>query len=208
MNIVVLNYIPTQIVAGLKASVLMLIASSLLSYDGGGNISIGSSQSSEPVVVDCPLFYLKKRLPVDNTGELVQVDVHDLLSVQFSTYLYMHVQALVSAPDINLTGGHTQSLGDVPDISVNHDGAKVLFSMRYPVDSMVTEAGPLYGFWVYDYGNNMHRNIVIAELDTVFHRYDISGVYPNWLPVAELGLIAEWLSLGAQYYNAPFSSVS
>jgi hypothetical protein len=40
-----------------------------------------------------------------------------------------------------------------------------------------------------------------------FYRFSSTGSHPNWLSAAELRLIAEWLDLGGQYYNDPFSSV-
>jgi hypothetical protein len=40
-----------------------------------------------------------------------------------------------------------------------------------------------------------------------FNRFSSTGSHPNWLSAAELRLIAEWVDLGGQYYNDPFSSV-
>jgi hypothetical protein len=39
-----------------------------------------------------------------------------------------------------------------------------------------------------------------------FDRFSSAGAHPEWLSEAELRLIAEWLDLGAQYYNNPFAA--
>jgi hypothetical protein len=37
-----------------------------------------------------------------------------------------------------------------------------------------------------------------------FSRFDAGGSHAGWLTPDELRLIAEWLDIGAQYYNDPF----
>ncbi|MBS0614239.1 MAG: hypothetical protein JSS24_13775 [Proteobacteria bacterium] len=37
-----------------------------------------------------------------------------------------------------------------------------------------------------------------------FSRFDMGGTHAGWLTPAELKMIAEWLDIGAQYYNDPF----
>jgi S-formylglutathione hydrolase FrmB len=37
-----------------------------------------------------------------------------------------------------------------------------------------------------------------------FSRFDAGGSHSGYLSPAELRLIAEWLDIGAQYYNDPF----
>jgi hypothetical protein len=39
-----------------------------------------------------------------------------------------------------------------------------------------------------------------------FSRFDAGGTHEGYLSVAELRLIAEWLDIGAQYYNDPFAA--
>jgi hypothetical protein len=39
-----------------------------------------------------------------------------------------------------------------------------------------------------------------------FSRFAPDGPHPNWLNASELRLIAEWLDMGAQYYNNPFDA--
>jgi hypothetical protein len=180
MNIVAQKYIPTQIGVGLKAGVLMLLASALLSCGGGGdNVSIGSGQGSDPVVTDYPLFYIKKPLPVDGMGELEQLDVRDLLAVQFGGDLFMRARAAVGAPEINLTSGYTQGFGDVRDVSVNHDGTKVLFAMRFGIDPDGEEEDqPVWDIYEYDIPSGVIRR-VIGDLIYASEGHDIS---PHYLP--------------------------
>jgi len=39
-----------------------------------------------------------------------------------------------------------------------------------------------------------------------FSRFSHTGAHPDWLSLAELRLISEWLDLGGQYYNNPFDA--
>jgi hypothetical protein len=39
-----------------------------------------------------------------------------------------------------------------------------------------------------------------------FSRFDTGGSHAGYLSLAELRLIAEWLDIGAQYYNDPFAA--
>jgi hypothetical protein len=39
-----------------------------------------------------------------------------------------------------------------------------------------------------------------------FSRFDTGGSHAGYLTTAELRLIAEWLDIGAQYYNDPFAA--
>ena len=45
-----------------------------------------------------------------------------------------------------------------------------------------------------------------AAFDTFFSRFEAGGAHQNWMTPEELRLVAEWLDLGAQYYNDPFAS--
>ena len=43
-------------------------------------------------------------------------------------------------------------------------------------------------------------------LDTgFFAEFDAGGTHNGWLSPAELRLVAEWIDIGAQYYNDPFA---
>jgi hypothetical protein len=39
-----------------------------------------------------------------------------------------------------------------------------------------------------------------------FSKFDIGGSHAGYLTAAELRLISEWLDIGAQYFNDPFSA--
>ena len=43
-----------------------------------------------------------------------------------------------------------------------------------------------------------------ANSSDFFDQFDNGGTHQGWLSAAELRLIAEWLDIGAQYYNNPF----
>ncbi len=45
-----------------------------------------------------------------------------------------------------------------------------------------------------------------AAASAFFSQFDAGGSHADWLTVAELRLLAEWLDIGAQYYNNPFDA--
>src|SRR6056297_3648266 len=83
---------------------------------GEGRIGFGSGQDPDPVVLDFPIAYVKRPVPVDDNGD--------------PTDLYVRDRASPSTADVNVTGEITEGLGDVRDLEVSRDGTKVLFAMR------------------------------------------------------------------------------
>ncbi len=49
------------------AALLVLLAAGCSSSDGGGSISPGSGQSPDPIVLDFPVAYVKRPLPMAPT---------------------------------------------------------------------------------------------------------------------------------------------
>ncbi|MBL4631385.1 MAG: hypothetical protein JKY14_09585, partial [Paraglaciecola sp.] len=53
--------------------------------------------------------------------------------------------------------------------------------------------------------NSMSVNGALSS-SRFFSPFNSAGVHENWLTPAELKLLSEWLDIGAQYYNDPFSA--
>jgi len=179
MDILARTHVPASWVAGFKYGVLILQAVLLLSCGGDSGVAVGNDSDAIPVVIDYPLFYVKKPLLKDDMGILEQTDIRDLLAVQFGGDLYMRVRASVSAPETNLTGTLTNGLGDVRDVSVSHDGEKVLFAMRFPVDPDGDEEDqPFWNIWEYDIPSDTLRRVMADDI-TANEGHDIG---PQYLP--------------------------
>ena len=92
------------------------------------------SQDPDPVVLDVPIAYVKRPLPVDAQGALQGSDLRELRTFNIGADLYVRERAAVSAAEINVTERITQGSGlyDVRDLEVSWDGATVVFAMRGP----------------------------------------------------------------------------
>ena len=176
MNILLQKCALTPTGAGLRSLVFVLSAAFLASCGGDSGVDIGSGQSADPVAIDYPLFYVKRPLPMDGADMLVQTDVREILPTEFGADLYMKARASVSTPEVNLTGGITGGLGDVRDVSVSHDGTRLLFSMRAPIDPDADdEDQPTWDIWEYDIGAEALRPIMGGLAATEGH--DIGAQY-------------------------------
>lgn len=164
--------------AGVKTLVTAALVVLLVGCGGGDSgIGIGGGQDPDPVVLDFPLFYVKRPLPVDDMNMLEERDVRELLTVEFGADLYMRDRASVSAPETNLTGAITNGFGDVRDVSISFDGEKVLFSMRVPIDPDADdEDQPTWNIWEYDIPTETLRRVFTDDI-TAEEGHDIGAQY-------------------------------
>ena len=164
--------------ASLRSLVFALSAAFLWNCGGDSGVAIGSGQSSDPVVIDYPLFYVKRPLPVDGAGAFVQTDFREVLPAEFGADLYMRPRASTSAPEVNLTAAQTGGFGDVRDVSVSHDATRVLFSMRAPIDPDADdEDQPTWDIWEYDISLDQLRPVMSGLAATEGH-----DIGPQYLP--------------------------
>jgi len=156
-----------------------VLASTLLYACGGsgGGVQIGSGQSADPVVVDYPIFYVKRPFSYNDAGDVQQADFREVLSVEFGADLYMRERASAAAPEVNLTGQITEGFGDIRDVSVSSDGEKVLFSMRTPIDPGADEdEQPTWSVWEYHTITGNIRRIMEDDI-TAEEGHDIGAQY-------------------------------
>ena len=166
-------------VTAVMRGLTVLVLSAMLWSCGGSDstIGLGSSQNPDPVVVDYPLFYVRKPLPVDDQGMLIDNDIREVLPVAFGADLYMRDRASISAQETNLTGAITNGFGDVRDVSVSPDATRVLFSMRTPIDPNANdEDQPTWNIWEYDIQTAVLRRIFQDDI-TAEEGHDIGAQY-------------------------------
>jgi len=164
--------------AGVKGITLALSASVLWSCGGESGINIGGGQSADPVVVDYPLFYVKRPLPIDeDMGEFAQTDFREVVQTEYGADLMMRERASSSANEVNLTRSITGGFGDVRDVSTSSDGERVLFSMRAPIDPDADEEDqPTWNIWEYEVGSGNIRRVMLDDI-TAEEGHDIGAHY-------------------------------
>lgn len=158
---------------------LLLLAAAGLSACGGGGgneVTLGSGQGADPVVLDFPVFYVKRPVP-DPMDPLS--DARELRTFNIGADLYMRDRASPTATETNLTATETGGLGDVSDVDVSFDGKKVIFSMRAKfIENADEEDQPTWNIWEYDIpARTLHR--VIGSDTTAEEGHDR---FPHYLP--------------------------
>ena len=79
------------------------IAAALTACSGGGSVNIANSQVGDPATVDFPIFYVKRPVPVNAAGTVLQDDLRVLRDVVPSADLYKRASASPSAVETNIT---------------------------------------------------------------------------------------------------------
>src|SRR2546423_2041525 len=109
-------------------------AAALGACSGGGSVNIANSQLSDPATVDFPIFYVKRQVPLNSNGTLVQDDLRMLRDAAPSADLYERATASPSATETNITARLTAGARwDVKDVDTSPDGTRVVFAMRGPL---------------------------------------------------------------------------
>src|SRR5690606_11446409 len=110
---------------------------------GGGSGGGDGGQSPDPVVVDTPIAYIKRPLPVDanNPGAVLADDILQPAAFNPGAALYIRDRAAPGADEVNITdrAWPAGALYDVKDLEVSSDGGKLLFAMRGPDDPNLDE---------------------------------------------------------------------
>jgi hypothetical protein len=139
-------------------------------------------QDPDPVVVDHPIVYVKRPLPmeaVDGATVLQEEDIRLSLVFQAGGDLYLRDRASPSATERNLTRQVTQGAGDVRDVSVSYDGTKLLFSLRLPeIEGADPEDQPTWNIWEYDLIENRLRRIITSDITAE----EGQDRFPSFLP--------------------------
>ena len=166
--------IVSKIVLLIKASLLVV---ALSACGGGGN---NSGNTAEPVPLDDNgIAYVKRVVPRDSNGNLVQADARRAYTFNAGGDLYYRAHSSPSATEKNLTGAITGGKGDVRDVEVSYDGTKLIFALRLPeLPNTAAENQPTWNIWEYNLTTSqLHR--VITSDTTAEEGQDVS---PHYLP--------------------------
>lgn len=162
--------------AGICAFALALNACS-----GGGGVSLGSGQGTDPATVDFPLAYVKRTLPTDPQAPQLESDARLMQTFNVDADLFFRDRASPSAPERNITQRVTGDIEqwDVRDLEASYDGNLLVFAMRGPFDPNADEEDlPTWNIWEYNRLSDTLRRVIpsdnIAE--------EGQDVAPHYLP--------------------------
>lgn len=158
---------------------VMFTCSVLISGCGGDQQLVSNNQAPDPVVVDVPIAFIKRTLPLDEDGDLVNIDLRRPSTFVPGAGLYLKARASASAIETNVTDAAffseeemtTASAEnplpgyDVKDLEVSYDGQKLLFAMRAPqVEGLDEDEQPTWNIWEYDHSTQTLRRIIESNL--------------------------------------------
>jgi hypothetical protein len=147
---------PLAMRAGAFPAVLVALAACSTGWHIGSNSTV-----TDPATVDYPVFYVKRQVPVDKTGALVQDDLRLMRPFTVATPtitastptadLFMRASASPAAPETNITARLTAGqVWDVKDVDTSADGSRAIFAMRGPL-TMNQKAKDPPSWRIYEY---------------------------------------------------------
>ena len=154
---------------------LVLLSTPLLVIGCGGN---SGAEGPDPGIIDYPIAYVKRPIPVDDNGDPLQADVRDPRFFGAGGDLYVRSRATTSASETNVTRAITGGTGDVRDVDVSFDGTKIIFSLRLEDPDPNDDVVPSWNIYEYDIPNNLLRRIITN--DAIAEEGD--DISPHYLP--------------------------
>ena len=161
----------------LAASMLMLLPALSSCGGGGGGSNEGGGQQPDPVVVDLPIAYIERPIPLDEDGEPVFPDVFEPAAFNPGAKLFIKARATAQATPVDISSAAFPledfpvadfpdgPLYDVKDISVHPDGQKLIFSLRAPeIEGADEEDQPTWNIWEYQLETKILRRIISADI--------------------------------------------
>jgi hypothetical protein len=132
--------------------------------------------------VDFPIFYVKKAVPVNMTGALVQDDLRIMRDIVPGADLYMRGSASPSASESNITARLTSGQSwDVKDVDTSADGTRVIFAMRGPLTpKQKTKDPPSWRVYEYVIASDTLHPIINPTTDP--DPPTVNDVSPHYLP--------------------------
>ncbi|MBV1908655.1 MAG: hypothetical protein KUG78_05000 [Kangiellaceae bacterium] len=151
---------------------------------GGAGVET-AGQSDDPVVVDFPIAYVKRTLPVELDDNDVEQPAEVILREPINFFpgaaLYVRDRATPSALEVNVTDGIFEegALYDVKDVDTSYDGSKLVFTMRAPeIEDADEEEQPTWNIWEYDSETKLINRVITSNINAE-EGQDIS---PHYLP--------------------------
>jgi len=153
----------------------MLGALSVLLQACGG----GEGQDPDPLVEDYGIAFVRHPLAIDESNQLLQPELHELITFNAGGDLFYRDLASPSAPQRNVTGRFTGGEGDVRDVEVSYDGKLLLFAMRAPeIPGLDPADQPGWNIWEYDIAADVLRRVITSDI-TAEAGQDVA---PHYLP--------------------------
>ena len=137
-----------------------------------------SGDGVDPGIVEIPIAFIKRPVPVDDMGDEVQPDLREPRLFMTGGDVFLRTSSTVDATITNITQSVTGGTGDVKGLNASHDGTRLIFSLRLfdpdPNDDIV----PSWSIYEYNLEEASLRRIITSQL--IAEQGD--DLYPAYLP--------------------------
>ena len=131
-----------------------------------GGCSAGDENTDSAFVVQVPIAYVERSVPIDDNDELTFTDYREPAVFNAGAHLMLKSSATSGAKTINLTQHlFPDEAYDVKNLHSSVDGHKLLFSLRAPeIEDADDDEQPKWDIWEYDLVDEKLRRIISADL--------------------------------------------
>jgi hypothetical protein len=165
----------------LKREIQLLVTSTLLLVlvGCGSDQILTSEQEPDPVVVDIPIAFVKRVIPLDEDLEIIPQNLGKPNNFVGGAGLYIKSRASASAVEINIsdraffseeeialaTEENPLAPYDVKDLSLSYDGNRIVFAMRAPeIEGADDDEQPSWNLWQYDLQEDELTRIISSDI--------------------------------------------
>ncbi len=149
----------------------------------------GSKQTitgADPGVLEAPIAFVKRPVPVDEDGDEIQSDLREPLFFAQGGDVYIRSNSTVTAVEKNITGSITNGQGDVKGLKPSFDGTKLLFTLRLFDEDENDDIVPTWNIYEYNLEDDSLRCIIDDDITTVacdgFTPEEGDDIAPAYLP--------------------------
>ena len=155
-------------------SVFLAAVFALSACDSGSS----SGDGIDPGIIEIPIAFIKRPIPVDDMGNDVQADLREPRLFSSGGDIYLRTSTATDATVTNITSSVTGGIGDVKGLNAKYDGTKIIFSLRLFDPDENDDIVPSWNIYEYDLVELQLRRIITSQL-TAEQGDDL---YPSYLP--------------------------
>ena len=132
----------------------------------------------DPGILEIPVAFIKRPVPVDDMGDDENIDLREPRLFMAGGDVYLRTSSASDATVTNITSSVTNGIGDVKGLNSNHDGTKLIFSLRLFDPDPNNPPFPTWNVYEYDLETSQLRRIISSA--TIAEQGD--DLYPSYLP--------------------------
>jgi len=136
-----------------------------------------SGDGIDPGIIEVPVAYINRPIPLDDMGNQVQADLREPRLFSAGGDVFLRTNSTSGADVINISSPITGGTGDVKGLNASFDGTKLIFSARLfdpdPNDDII----PSWNIYEYDLTTSTLRSVVPPAISGLG-----DDLFPAYLP--------------------------